>query len=118
MKLVASVVTAVIILACVSLVVAQEAVTLTTPVIKTDTTYSVKYIGLDYSASTIVVQLQSNTGFVVVKTYDANSVPTGSTLLHNLNTANFSVNSLMKAVYNRLLTDGVIPAGSITGSAQ
>lgn len=99
-------------------VYAQEAVTLTTPVVKTDTTYNVKYIGLDYSASSIVIQLQSNTGFVVVKTYDSTTTPTGATLLHNLNTANFSVNSLMKAVYNRLLTDGVIPAGSITGSAQ
>lgn len=117
MKLAAFVITVVLILACISLV-AQEAVTLTTPVVKTDTTYSVKYIGLDYSASTIVVQLQSNTGFVVVKTYDATTTPTGATLLHNLNTANFSVNSLMKAVYNRLLTDGVIPTGSITGSAQ
>lgn len=107
---------------------AQEAVTLTTPVAKTTSTYTIAYVGLDVANSRIVVQLASNIGDPLIATYDAaglavNGVPkaptpTGATLLHSLNAANFTTNSFVKQVYTRLQTDGVIAAGSVTGSPQ
>jgi hypothetical protein len=97
---------------------AQELVTLTTPIAKASIpSYAVDTILLDVRRSAIVVSLSAPTGDVLVKTYDGGTTPTGATLLHNLNTGNFSVNSLMKAVYNRLLTDGVI-TGTISGVPQ
>jgi hypothetical protein len=99
--------------------VAQEAVTLTTPQTITVTNKHVSYIGLSLDTNTIVVQVENGANAIVaVKTYDATTMPTGATLLHQLNIGNFSVNSLLKAVYNRLITDGVIEAGSVTGSPQ
>lgn len=107
---------------------AQESVSLTTPTTKTASTQQVGYLGLDPINSRILVQLVANTGDVTLATYDASGLtvngvlkaatPTGATLLHTLNTANFSINSLMKQVYSRLQTDGVIAAGTISGSAQ
>lgn len=97
---------------------AQEVHTLTSPTSVTTSTYTLQYIGLDVANSRIVVQVVSNAGVQVTKTYDASTSPTGATLLHNLNTANFSSNSLVKAVFNRLIADGAIPAGSVAGSPQ
>lgn len=97
---------------------AQEIVTLTTPQTATATSCSVNYLGLDLSASRIIVEVTlSPTGAKAQKVYDGTTTPTGATLLHNLNTGNFSVNSLMKAVYNRLSTDGVC-AGTVGGTPQ
>jgi hypothetical protein len=97
---------------------AQEIHTLTTPVSVTTTTYSLSYVGIDVANNRIVETFTSNAGAVVTKTYDSTTAPTGATLLHTLNTANFSTNSLIKAVYNRAITDGVIPAGSVSGTPQ
>jgi hypothetical protein len=97
---------------------AQEIHTLTTPVTVTTTTYTLTYLGLDVAGNRIVVNLTSNTGVLLSKTYDNTTTPTGATLLHTLNIANFTTNSLVKAVYNRLIADGVIPAGSISGTPQ
>lgn len=97
---------------------AQETVTLSTPVAQTTTTYRVQLITLDLDASTVYVQLRGTNNELIQKTYGPNTTPTGATLLHALNIGNFSTNSLLKAVYNRLLTDGVLPAGSVTGVAQ
>jgi hypothetical protein len=102
-----------------SLAPAQERVTLTSPLVTTVSTMHVGSVLLDLDASRITVVVENPANVVVViKVYDSTTNPTGATLLHSLNIGNFSVNSLMKAVYNRLLTDGVIPAGSITGTAQ
>jgi predicted anti-sigma-YlaC factor YlaD len=97
---------------------AQEIHTLTTPATVTTSTYALRYVGLDVAGNRIVVEAVSNTGVVVSKTYDSSTSPTGATLLHSLNTANFTVNSLVKAVFNRLIADGVIPAGSVSGTPQ
>ena len=98
---------------------AQEIHTLTTPVNVTTTTWTLQYVTIDLVNSRISAQLVSNAGALLVKTYDATTVPTGSTLLHSLNTGNFSgATSLAKSVYNRLVTDGVIAAGSVSGTPQ
>lgn len=97
---------------------AQETVTLTVPLVQTTTAYRVQSITFDLDTSSIYVQIRGTNGELVQKTYNSTTTPTGATLLHAINTGNFSSNSLLKAVYNRLLTDGVIPAGSIIGVAQ
>jgi hypothetical protein len=97
---------------------AQEIVSLAIPAVQTTSSYRVQVITLDLDGSTIYVQLRGTNNELIQKTYGPTTTPTGATLLHQLNIGNFSVNSLMKAVYNRLLTDGVIPAGSVVGTAQ
>lgn len=99
--------------------IAQETVTLTTPITSTITAKHVGIVCENLDNSSIYVQIEniSNTT-LVTKTYDATTVPAGATLLHQLNVGNFSINSMMKAVYNRLITDGIIEAGSVTGSPQ
>jgi hypothetical protein len=103
---------------CVSHAPAQELHSLTTPQSVTVSSYTLTSMFLDVANNRIVIVLTSNTGVVVQKTYDASTSPTGATLLHNLNTANFTVNSLVKAVYARVVSDGVIPAGSVIGTPQ
>lgn len=99
--------------------VAQESVTLSTPITSTIATKHVGYIAFDLDNSRIIAQVENASNTVIItKVYDSTTNPTGATLLHNINIGNFSVNSLMKAVYNRLLADGVIETGSISGTAQ
>lgn len=96
----------------------QEIVTLTTPVVKPSTnSCNVDVITLDVINSRIVINLVCNNNERIAKQYDSFTNPTGATLLHALNIGNFSTNSLMKAVYNRLITDGVI-VGTISGVPQ
>jgi hypothetical protein len=99
--------------------VAQEAVNLTIPQTITVTSKHVGTICENFDANTILAEVHNASHAVVAsKLYDSTTTPTGATLLHNLNTGNFSVNSLMKAVYNRLIVDGVIEAGTVAGSPQ
>lgn len=97
---------------------AQESVTVATPVVQTTTAYRVQLITFDLDASTIYVQIRGTNNELIQKTYGPTTTPTGATLLHAINIGNFSGNSLLKAVYNRLLTDGVLPAGSVIGVPQ
>jgi TRAP-type mannitol/chloroaromatic compound transport system permease large subunit len=97
---------------------AQELVTLSTPIMKPSTSScNLDMLNLDVTRSTIVVNLVCNNGERISKQYDSFTTPTGAVLLHQLNIGNFSTNSLMKAVYNRLITDGVI-VGTISGVPQ
>ena len=101
-----------------SIVISQEVVTLSTPIIKPNTSScNVDVITLDVTNSRIVINLVCNNYERIAKQYDSFTTPTGATLLHALNIGNFSTNSLMKAVYNRLITDGVI-IGTISGVPQ
>jgi hypothetical protein len=116
-RLIAFVVAVLLSLAAVA-VIAQESVTITTPVAKTTTSQRVSYIGLDLDNRKIVVELKSNLGETTNKVYDETTTPTGASLLTTLNRSNNSTTSLVKRVYQRLQTDGAIPAGSITGTPQ
>lgn len=95
----------------------QELVTLTTPIVKTATGCVLDQVLLDVGRNRIVASLVCAGGDPISRTYDSFTTPTGATLLHNLNIGNFSTNSLIKAVYNRLITDGVI-TGTISGIPQ
>lgn len=97
----------------------QETITLTTPQTVTTTTARVSYIGFDLENARIVVEVKNNLGVIIVtKTYDATTLPTGATLLNSINTANNTTTSLVKRVYQRLQTDGVIAAGTVVGAPQ
>jgi hypothetical protein len=100
-----------------ALAFAQEIVTLTTPATQTATSCSVTFIGLELTTNRITVNVQPNVGIQVTKVYDSTTTPTGATLLHQLNIGNFSTNSLLKAVYTRLSTDGVC-TGTVSGTPQ
>lgn len=93
-----------------------EQLDLTTPVARASTTsYTLASVLLDVANQRIVATLVGNTGEALSKQYDAFTTPTGATLLHSLNTGNFSVNSLLKAIYQRLSTDGVA-VGTVSGT--
>jgi hypothetical protein len=96
---------------------AQEAVTLTAPIVKTASGCTLDTLILDVARNRIVATLVCAGGDPITKQYDAFSTPTGATLLHALNIGNFSTNSLIKAVYNRLIADGVI-TGTVSGTPQ
>jgi hypothetical protein len=99
-------------------VVAQESVSLTTPIVKTATSScALDVLTLDVTRSAIFATLRCNNGDVVQKTYDGGTTPTGASLLTTLNRGNFTTNSLIKAVYNRLIADGVI-VGTVAGTPQ
>lgn len=95
----------------------QELVTLTAPIVRSTSGCVLDSLLLDVGRNRIVASLVCAGGDPISKQYDAFSTPTGATLLHSLNIGNFSTNSLIKAVYNRLITDGVI-AGTVSGIPQ
>ncbi len=96
-----------------------EIVTLTVAEVPPQNTrYKVDTLHLDLTRNTIAVHLVGDNGEVKDAVYGPATIPTGATLLHTLNVGNFSgATSLVKAIYNRLLTDGVI-AGTVSGSPQ
>lgn len=97
---------------------AQEAVTLSTPIVKTASGCSLDTLLLDVTRNRIVATLVCPGGDPISKQYDSFTTPTGATLLHTLNISNFSgATSMIKAVYNRLNTDGVV-VGTVTGTPQ
>lgn len=119
-----------IIAVCLSLTVpvaAQEILTLTTPKTSTATTCKVQDVDLNLVTPAITATVLLDTGSTIQVVYGptgliVNSVltaatPTGATLLHALNTGNFTTNSLVKQVYTRLNTDGVC-VGTVSGTPQ
>lgn len=98
---------------------AQEAVTLTTPIVKPATaTCQLDTLVLDIKGGRIIATLGCNNGDVINKQYDATTTPTGVSLLSTLNQSNNSAgNSLIKKVYTRLNVDGVV-VGTVAGTAQ
>lgn len=96
---------------------AQEAVTLTAPVVRTATNCSLDTVTIDIKNLRILATLSLNNGDTLTKQYDSFTTPTGAALLTTLNRGNFSVTSLVKAVHNRLSLDGIC-VGTLTGSPQ
>lgn len=98
---------------------AQELVTLSTPIVPPSVTNChLERLVVDVDALTISAFLKCPNGGAISKTYDSTTTPTGSTLLHTLNIANFSSGpSLIRSIYIRLIGDGVI-TGTISGTPQ
>lgn len=97
----------------------QELVSLTTPVTYINTSqYHLSSLLLDVDNLQITATLVApSPAAPIIKSYTSRTNPTGATLLHSLNTSNFTVNSLIKTVYNRLITDSVI-TGTVSGTPQ
>lgn len=80
------------------------------------TFYELERLTIDIKAKSITAQLLGTNGESKSVVYNATTTPTGASLLATLNTSNNSAGtSLVKRVYNRLVTDNVI-AGTISGS--
>ena len=100
----------------------SESISLTAPITKpTQTTILLDRVTVDITAQSIYVQWLGNNGEIGSAAYPTpaplgSSQPSGATLLHNLNTANFTVTSLVKNILLRLQTDGYVPAGTVIGT--
>ena len=96
-----------------------EIVTLTSPLTKPNvTTVTLDQIIINRTNMSIYITWFGNTGEQFSASYPTpspNSQPSGSTLIHTLNTSNFSTNSLQKQVFNRLIADGYL-AGTVSGT--
>lgn len=79
------------------------------------TSYKVAHLNIGTEPPCVDVTVVDNTGGTKSVTY---SGATAATLLGQLNRGNFSVTSLQKAIINRLVSDGHLPAGSVTGTPQ
>ena len=62
-----------------------------------------------------ILTVADNTGKISSFTYNG---AVAVTLLTQLNRGNFSVTSMQKAIINRLVADGFLPAGSVSGTPQ
>lgn len=88
-----------------------EALTLTTPQSVTD--YTIDMLKLSWSGASIVVQLHDTQGDKHKASYTGQAA---TDLMIALNKANLSTNSLQKRILNQLVTDGKLPAGTVTGT--
>lgn len=90
----------------------METLTLTTPVQVTG--YQVQKVVLDWANARIkVVVRDTNSGENIIAAYAGT---TATNLMSFLNTANLSTTSLHARILNRLVTDGFLPAGTVTGT--
>ena len=93
-----------------------QLLTLTTPITPSvRTTYSLERVTFDWVNQLITVYLMGSDG-VEISAYW--SGPQAVTLMHQLNNANFSTNSLVSAIYTNLVSAGFVPAGTVTGVAS
>jgi hypothetical protein len=91
-----------------------ETFTLTTPIANPSrTTYIVQRIMLDIQNSVIQVYLIGSDGIQVLCEWNG---PLATTLLTQLNSANFTTTSFIKATINACATAGKIPPGSVSGT--
>lgn len=75
-------------------------------------TYRVASISFDWDAALIVIRVRDERATIVTATYEG---ATATTLMQALNKVDLSALSLHKRILNRLVTDGKLPAGTVTG---
>jgi len=88
-----------------------ETLTLTSP--QSVTNYSVLVLKLDWEKKAIVVVLRDTQGDKIKCAYTGS---VAESLIIALNKANLSTNSLQKRIIEQLVTDGKLPAGTVTGT--
>jgi hypothetical protein len=96
----------------------MEQLNLSSPAVVTSNNCQVRYLGLDVAGLTIVIELLYDSGKLQSVIYNSIPSPTGATgasLLHQLNTGNFTNNSLHKSLFTQLKNDGYL-AGTVTGT--
>ncbi len=92
----------------------SEQLDLTAPIVPPSrTTYAIKSLVLDWNAQVIQVRLMGSDGVEVLAEYGGT---TAVSLMTVLNTANLSILSLHKRILQKLVTDGKLPAGTVSGT--
>lgn len=81
----------------------------------TRTSYHLASLLLDWDAAYILARVIGSDGLEIRCEYTG---ATATALMTTLNTANLSVTSLYKRVLQKLVTDGKLPAGTVSGSPQ
>ena len=77
------------------------------------TDYRVASVTFDWDGAQIMIALRGTNGERLVALYTG---PTATTLMIALNKIDCSVTSLQKRIINRLVTDGKLPAGTVSGT--
>ena len=91
-----------------------EQLDLTSPIVPPSRTfYRISSLHLDWDTQRIRVVVRGSEEFIVTAEYAG---ATAVSLMSTLNTANLSINSLHKRVLQRLVADGFLPAGTVTGT--
>ena len=87
---------------------------LTTPIVPTSRTfYRIARLTFDWDNQAIRIDLVGSDGTVVGAAYDG---ALAVSLMTTLNSANMSTISLHKRVLQKLLADGFLPAGTVSGT--
>lgn len=90
-----------------------EQLDLTTPIVAPSrTTYSIKKLLLDWPNQIIEVTVVGSDGIEVRNEYIG---ATAVALMTILNTSNLSTVSLQKRILQKLVVDGKLPAGNVSG---
>lgn len=93
-----------------------EQLDITTPVAKPSvTTYTLASLSLDWLAQRIVITVVDSSGQGTVAEYTG---PAATAMMTALNTANLSVKSLYRRVLEKLVLDGKLPGGTVSGVPQ
>jgi hypothetical protein len=91
-----------------------ETLDLTTPIVPPSrASYTVKRLNLDWPNAAIQIWLIGSDGIEVYAEYIGAQA---TTLLIAFNKVNLSVKSLQRRVLEQLVTDGKLPAGTVTGA--
>jgi len=90
-----------------------EQLDLTTPIVATRTTYVAQTITLDFPNAVIKAGLLGSDGVVVNIEWTGAAA---TTLMVALNKANLTTTSLQKRVLQQAVTDGKLPAGTVSGT--
>ena len=77
------------------------------------TTYTVQELHLNWPTAVIQAMLLGSDGVLVVVGWEGSAA---TTLMVALNKANLSTTSLQKRVLQQAVTDGKLPAGTVTGT--
>ena len=94
----------------------SERLDLTVPIVSVSrTTYRIVRLVLDWEAPRIQIILRGSDG---IEVYTGYSDDQAVGLMTILNTVNLSVVSLHKRVLQRLVLDGKLPAGSVSGTPE
>ena len=81
---------------------------------QTTASYQVEVLKLDWQGQVIKVIVKSvDDGHLVTCSYTGQ---TALTLMNQLNTLNLTTNSLHHRILDRLVLDGKLPAGTVTGT--
>jgi hypothetical protein len=91
---------------------AQERATLTVAEVRTNASYRVSRLSLDWDNDAIMIVLAGTNGEVKTCSYNG---AVADTLMIALNKANLSTRSLNQRIFDRIIADGCI-AATVTGS--